>query len=98
MNTDNYRFKVGKIECIAVSDGTHTYAPPGFPPPGILLFDNAPGESLEQALREHNLQQDKWSEWTSPYICLVVNTGERLVLVDTGADGLPQILEDFSTT
>ena len=37
MNTESYRFKVGEIECIAVSDGTHTYAPPDFPPPGILL-------------------------------------------------------------
>ncbi|MCK4964581.1 MAG: MBL fold metallo-hydrolase [Dehalococcoidia bacterium] len=27
-------------------------------------------------------------EWISPYICLVVDTGKHLVLVDTGADGL----------
>jgi glyoxylase-like metal-dependent hydrolase (beta-lactamase superfamily II) len=39
-------------------------------------------------LREHNLQLEQWSEWVSPYICLVIDTGEHEVLVDTGADGL----------
>jgi glyoxylase-like metal-dependent hydrolase (beta-lactamase superfamily II) len=88
MNTESYRFKVGNFECIAVSDGTYTYAPPIFPPPGTLLFSNASAESLEQILREHELQSERWVEWTSPYICLVVNTGTHRVLVDTGADGL----------
>ena len=88
MNTGNYHFKVGNFECTAVSDGTLAYAPPIFPPPSTFLFANAPRESLEQTLREYNLQPEKWVEWTSPYICLAVNTGEHLVLVDTGADGL----------
>ena len=88
MNTDIYRFKLGDFQCIAVSDGTHTYAPPTFPPPAIFLFANAPRERLEQVLREHNLRPEQWLEWTSPYICLVVNTGKQWVLVDTGADGL----------
>jgi len=88
MNTDVYRFKLGDFQCIAVSDGTHTYAPPTFPPPAIFLFANAPRERLEQVLREHNLRPEQWLEWTSPYICLVVNTGKQWVLVDTGADGL----------
>ena len=48
MSTDIYRFKVGTFECMAVSDGTHTYAPPMFPPPTTLLFTNAPKEQLEQ--------------------------------------------------
>ena len=88
MDTTTYRFKLGDFQCIVVSDGTHTYAPPTFPPPAMFLFANAPREYLEQTLREHNLILDKWSEWTSPYICLMVNTGEHLVLVDTGAGGL----------
>jgi glyoxylase-like metal-dependent hydrolase (beta-lactamase superfamily II) len=88
MNTEIYRFKVGNFECMAVSDGTHTYTPPTFPPPATFLFANAPRELLEQVLREHNLQPEQWVEWTSPYICVVVNTGEHRVLVDTGADGL----------
>lgn len=88
MNTDIYRFKLEDFQCIAVSDGTHAYAPPTFPPPAIFLFANAPKERLEQVLREHDLQPEQWLEWTSPYICLVVNTGKHRVLVDTGAGGL----------
>ena len=90
MTTSNgtFRFETGKLECVAVSDGTLTYAPPTFPPPAILLFVNAPRERLEQVLLEHNLQPEQWGEWTSPYICLVVKTGDHLVLVDTGAGSL----------
>ena len=73
---------------MAVSDGTLTYAPPTFPPPATFLFANAPKERLERALREHSIQPEQWLAWISPYICVVVNTGEHLVLVDTGADGL----------
>ena len=88
MTTDIYRFKVGDFQCVAVSDGTHTYAPPTFPPPAIFLFPNAPREQLGQTLGEHNLDPEQWTEWVSPYICLVVNTGEHQVLVDTGAGSL----------
>ncbi len=88
MNTEIYRFKVGNFECTAVSDGSHTYAPPAFPPPATFLFANAPKERLEQVLREHNLHPEQWVEWTSPYISLLVNAGKHRVLVDTGAGGL----------
>jgi glyoxylase-like metal-dependent hydrolase (beta-lactamase superfamily II) len=88
MSTDIYRFQIGNFQCIAVSDGTHRYAPPTFPPPATLLFANAPRERLERALHEYNLYLEQWVEWLSPYICLVVNTGEHGVLVDTGAGGL----------
>ncbi|UCB42976.1 MAG: MBL fold metallo-hydrolase [Dehalococcoidales bacterium] len=88
MNTDIYQFKLGDFQCIAVSDGTHIYAPPTFPLPATFLFANAPRRRLEQVLREHDLQPEQWSEWTSPYICLLVNTGEHKVLVDTGAGDL----------
>lgn len=56
MNTEVYRFKVGAFECIAVSDGTLTYAPPTFPPAATLLFTNAPTQRLEQALLEYYLK------------------------------------------
>jgi len=88
MNSEIHRFKVGSFECIAVSDGTHTYAPPIFPIPGTFLFANAQREHLERVLREHNLDLEQWTEWISPYICLVVDTGKHRVLVDTGADSL----------
>jgi len=88
MSNESFHFRIGKLECMAISDGTHTYTPPIFPPPATFLFANAPRERLEQALREHNLHPEQWVEWISPYICLVINTGEHRVLVDTGADGL----------
>jgi glyoxylase-like metal-dependent hydrolase (beta-lactamase superfamily II) len=88
MNTETYRFKLGAFECIAVSDGTHTYAPPSFPPPAAFLFANALKERLEKTLRAHNLHPEQWVEWISPYICLVIDTGKNRVLVDTGAGGL----------
>lgn len=88
MDTESYRFKIGTFECMAISDGIFTYTPPTFPPPATFLFANAPRDSLEQALREYNLHPDKWIEWISPYICLVINTRTHQVLVDTGAGNL----------
>jgi len=88
MSSEIYHFKVGSFECIAVSDGIQRYAPPIFPPPKIFLFGNAPKKHLEQTLVKHNIQADSWTEWISPYICLLINTGEFHVLVDTGANGL----------
>jgi glyoxylase-like metal-dependent hydrolase (beta-lactamase superfamily II) len=88
MSSEVFPFKVGSFQCTAVSDGTMTYAPPMFPPPTVFLFANAPAESLGQALREYGIQPEQWTEWVSPYICLVVNTGSHLVLVDTGAGDL----------
>lgn len=88
MNNDSFPFKIGDFECIAISDGTYTYAPPIFPPPATFLFANAPKERCEKALCQHNLQPEQWKEWKSHYICMIVNTSKHLVLVDTGADGI----------
>ncbi len=88
MNSETHRFRVGDFQCLAVSDGTHTYAPPTFPPHGTFLFANAPREPLGDVLRKHSVEPEQWAEWVSPYICLVINTPEHRVLVDTGADGL----------
>jgi glyoxylase-like metal-dependent hydrolase (beta-lactamase superfamily II) len=88
MNTEVYRFKVGDFECMAVSDGTLAYAPPLFPPPAALLFANAPKELLDRSLGERSIQPEQWTEWISPYTCLLVNAAGHLILVDTGAGGL----------
>jgi glyoxylase-like metal-dependent hydrolase (beta-lactamase superfamily II) len=85
---DSYQFKIGDFKCFAMSDGSHTYAPPNFPPPSIFLFTNAPEEQLDTVLHEYNLDSETWSEWVSPYICLLIDTGKQLVLVDTGAGDL----------
>lgn len=88
MNNDYYSFTLGTCKCIAVSDGSHTYASPAFPLPSTLLFTNAPKETLGQVLAGYDLSPEKWTEWVSPYICLYVDTGEHRVLVDTGAGNL----------
>ena len=86
--SDLYSFDVGRFRCIAVSDGDHTYGPPAFPPPPTLLFANAPQEPLTEALAGHGLDADRWQAMTTPYTCLLVDTGQHLVLVDTGAGDL----------
>ncbi len=88
MNRQTHSFTVGSFQCIAISDGTLTYAPPALPPPAVLLFANAPTELLGRTLGKHGIKLEQWKEWVSPYICLVINTGEHRVLVDTGANGL----------
>lgn len=82
MNSENYRFKLGAFDCIVVSDGTFAY-----PHPAAIFFVNAPKGDLAEVLSEHNIDPEHWEEHVSPYLCLVVNTGEHLVLVDTGAGG-----------
>jgi glyoxylase-like metal-dependent hydrolase (beta-lactamase superfamily II) len=88
MDTSTYHFKVGRIDCTAVSDGQFTYAPPLFPPPAPFLFANAPPDRCRQVLQGAGLDPQTWVEWTSPYTCLLLNIAGRLVLVDTGAGGL----------
>jgi glyoxylase-like metal-dependent hydrolase (beta-lactamase superfamily II) len=88
MNENTYRFQVGHIQCTTISDGMLTYTPPTFPPPPTLLFANAPKDNLEEVLQFYSIQMRSWLSWTSPYNCLLINTGKHLVLVDTGADGL----------
>jgi glyoxylase-like metal-dependent hydrolase (beta-lactamase superfamily II) len=79
VSNESFHFKIGAIECIAVSDGTFTYAPDSF-------VANAPVEQFEQQLRDHNLPAH---EIISPYTCLLVNTGKHRLLVDTGAGFAP---------
>ena len=87
MTGERYRFKVGAFGCIVVNDGTFAYPHPAknvF----INFFVNAPEERLRQVLGRHNLDPDRWEQYVSPYPALVVDTGQRRVLVDTGAGGL----------
>src|SRR5215217_5454306 len=79
VSDQSYHFKIGAIECIAVSDGTFAYAADAF-------IANAPVERFEQELRDHNLPTH---EVISPYTCLLVNTGKNRLLVDTGAGFAP---------
>lgn len=83
-----FRFQVGAFECLAVGDGTFTYAPPLFPPPATFLFANAPHPQLEVTLGQYGLDAQSWASWVSPYTCLVIEAHGQRILVDTGASGL----------
>lgn len=83
MSNRSHRFKLGRFECMVVNDGTFAY-----PHPAQIFFANAPKERLEQVLREHNLDSQQWEQYVSPYLSLVIDTGQHRVLVDTGADGM----------
>ena len=83
MGSENYRFALGDIECVIVSDGSFAYHHPA-----QVFFANAPEEELQQVLREHNLEPEHWTEYVSPYTSLVVDTGRQRVLIDTGAGSM----------
>jgi glyoxylase-like metal-dependent hydrolase (beta-lactamase superfamily II) len=75
MNATSYRFQLGSLKCVSLSDGSVDY-PPGH------LFANVPKAQVEEALRGRGLPIDYV---TTPCTCLYVDTGGRRVLVDMGA-------------
>ena len=79
-NSPQFHFTLGKFKCIAIRDGGHMGA-------ADFLFINAPAEELNASLQKHNLVRDQLpSSWT----CLLVDTGDVKLLVDTGVgDGNP---------
>src|SRR5215210_7343423 len=71
-----YRFKVGSVDCVAINDGTFYYTAEQY-------FSNADSDVLTPALARHGLERDRIP---SPYTCLLVDTGQHLVAIDTGGD------------
>jgi glyoxylase-like metal-dependent hydrolase (beta-lactamase superfamily II) len=88
MSIDTYQFTTGSFDCLIVSDGALTYTPPMFPLPATFLFANAPKTLLNRALKAHSLHIDTWTSWVSPYLCVVINTDDHRILIDTGAGTL----------
>jgi glyoxylase-like metal-dependent hydrolase (beta-lactamase superfamily II) len=78
MDSGNYRFRIGSFECVALSDGAFNY-------PLESLFANVPVEQIQAALRQHHLSSH---QITTPYTCLLIDTGEHRVLIDTGAGNI----------
>lgn len=78
INEDFYRFKVGKFDCVSVSDGTYDYDP-------LHLFPDLTDDQVIEILRERGLRTDKI---VSPYSFLFVDTGKHKILCDMGAGKL----------
>jgi len=70
-----YRYKVGDAQVTAISDGINTFAL------GDSLVLNAKKDEVAAALDKAFLPKDKMSVHFAP---LVINTGGKLVVVDTG--------------
>ncbi len=73
-----YRYKIGTFELTALYDGIW------YRPITDKFIRNAPFADVEHALADAFMPKDKLA---TPFTTLVVNTGKRLVLIDTGTGG-----------
>ncbi len=73
-----YRYKIGTFELTALYDGIW------YRPITDKFIRNAPFAEVEHALADAFMPADKLA---TPFTTLVVNTGEKLVLIDTGTGG-----------
>jgi glyoxylase-like metal-dependent hydrolase (beta-lactamase superfamily II) len=73
-----YRYKIGEFELTAINDGV------GLRPMQDGFVKNAKLEDVKSALDRAFLPTDKLP---IPYTQLIVNTGRRIVLIDTGTGG-----------
>lgn len=71
---DIHRFRVGALECVAVSDGIRPY-------PASMFFVNAPEAELREELAAVG---DGPETVTSSYNCLAIRAGGEWAVVDTG--------------
>jgi glyoxylase-like metal-dependent hydrolase (beta-lactamase superfamily II) len=78
MNDAFYRFKLGDLECVSLSDGSMDYPLKNF-------FRNVPLAQVEAALRERGQPVDYIR---TPYTFLYVDTGAHHALVDMGLGNL----------
>ncbi len=73
-----YRYRIGSCELTALYDGIW------YRPIGQDFIRNAPFADVEHALDAAFMPHDKL---TTPFTTLIVNTGQKLVLLDTGTGG-----------
>ncbi len=73
-----YRYRIGTFELTALYDGIW------YRPITAKFSRNAPFAEVEHALADAFMPADKLA---TPFTTLVVNTGKRLVLIDTGTGG-----------
>ncbi len=88
MGTENFHFKVGRFECVALNDGVE-------PTPTATLAKNVPPAQVAQALVEQGFPPE---EYVCAFNCLLIRTGEHQLLVDTGwGDGTERLRGNLST-
>ena len=73
-----YRYRIGAFELTALYDGIW------YRPITDKFIRNAPFAEVESALADAFMPADKLA---TPFTTLIVNTGKRLVLIDTGTGG-----------
>src|SRR5271156_5399409 len=73
-----YRYRIGSFELTALYDGIW------YRPITDKFIRNAPFGEVESALARAFMPHDKL---TTPFTTLIVNTGKKLVLIDTGTGG-----------
>src|SRR5271156_5632370 len=73
-----YRYKIGTFELTALYDGIW------YRPITDTFIRNAPFAEVEHALDAAFMPHDKLA---TPFTALIVNTGQKLVLIDTGTGG-----------
>jgi glyoxylase-like metal-dependent hydrolase (beta-lactamase superfamily II) len=73
-----YRYKIGSFEITAINDGTW------YRPLDDKFVKNAPFADVQKALSDQFLPTDKIP---IPFTTLMVNTGSKLILLDTGTGG-----------
>ena len=83
MDSEKYSFKVGKFDCVVLKDAVNAYEDPA-----SFLFSNAPQRELRQELKKYEIELDSWREWVSPYLCLLIKTDSRTVLIDSGVGSI----------
>ncbi len=80
--------RIGAVECTVISDGTFPGTPAPYTSPKQFLFPAASSDQLAQALQEHHIELETVNDWIIPFAGLLIRTGDRVVLMDTGAGGL----------
>jgi glyoxylase-like metal-dependent hydrolase (beta-lactamase superfamily II) len=75
MPEGSHSFLVGSIRCTVLADGYASY-------PAEYFFPNADTDELAAALESRHLPA---TSVLCPYTCLLIETGRRVILVDTGA-------------
>ena len=70
-----YRYKVGSYEITCVTDGRNTFKLPD------TFVTNAKKEQVNEALASAYMEKDMM---TIPYTPIVINTGSKLIVMDTG--------------